>query len=129
MFTLAGTVTFSVALWFYSTKAPLDTLEYGVIALVAIVTLFSIVIASKRIRDENRGLPAEDEFSKRVKEKAAAGAFSASFPMWTMILIFFMDKEIDLEIPVGAGILVMGLIFVGLYIYYSSKGIPDENEN
>ena len=119
MLILAGTVTFSVGLWFYSTKAELDLMEYVVAGLVAVVVVFSVIIGLKRMKNEKAGLPSDDELSQRIKEKAAGGAFLGSVYLWLLILIFF--RKMSVEVAVGFGIIGMGLIFIVLYIYHSNK--------
>ncbi len=124
---LAGTVSFSVALWLYAQSEPLTLTEYAIAALVLLVVIFSFVIGKRRIRDQKRGLPAEDELSQQIKLKAAASAFSGSFYLWMFIAIFAVDSELRPELPVGVGLLGMGVLFVGFWIYYSKTGVRDAN--
>lgn len=126
---LAGTVTFTVGLWLYSTMDKLGTFEFAAAGSVLVVVLFSMIVGIRRIKDEKKGIAPEDELSRRIKQKAAASAFSLSFILWTMIALFTVDSELRVEIPIGMGILGMGLLFVGFWIYYSISGIKDENAN
>ncbi len=129
LLTLAGTVTFSLGLWLYSTMERLTLIEYALAILVLITVIFSMVIGFKRLKDEKKGLAVEDEFSRRVKQKAAANAFIVSFYLWTMIALFISDANIRSEILIGLGILGMGLLFIGFWIYYSKIGISNENQD
>ena len=124
---LAGAVTFSVAIWLYSTMEPLNTMEYAVIGLVIISVIFSIVIGLKRLKDEKKGLSPDDEMSYLIKKKAASKAFLYSFYLWLLIMFFFLDKDLDIEIPIGTGILGMGMIYIFNWIYYSKKGVNSVN--
>ena len=124
---VAGTVVFAMGLLLYSTMAELSIMEYATAGIVLILVLFSIVIALKRIRNENRGLPADDELSQQIKIKAAANAFSFSFFLWIMILLFTSKTQLDIEVIIGIGILGMGALFFGFWIYYTNKGIIGEN--
>ena len=96
---LAGAVTFSMGLWFYAQREPLSVTEYVVAGLVLLVVVFSLIVARKRIRDEKRGLPAEDELSRDIKRRAAANAFMWSFYLWTLITAFTVDSDIRPELP------------------------------
>lgn len=126
---LVGAVMFSGGLWVYSTSKSLGLLEIGTAILVLIVVLLSLFVGLKRIKDEKKGLPVDDELSLRIKQKAGASAFSVSFILWPIILIFTMDSDLDVRIPIEIGILAMGLIFIGFWIYYSRMGLKDENQN
>ncbi|MEO2051888.1 hypothetical protein [Flagellimonas beolgyonensis] len=126
---LVGAVMFSGGLWLYSTGKSLGLLEIGTAILVLIVVLLSLFVGLKRIKDEKKGLPVDDELSLRIKQKAGASAFSVSFILWPIILIFTMDSDLDVRIPIEIGILAMGLIFIGFWIYYSRMGLKDENQN
>ena len=126
---LAGTVTFTVGLWLYSTQAELTAFEYGVAGAVLIIVLFSLVLGVKRMKEAKKGYPVDDELSIQVKQKAAAHSFTFSFIIWTMILLFMGDMEVSHTIPIGIGIVSTGLLFLGLWAYYSHKGIGDGNTN
>lgn len=126
---LVGAVMFSGGLWLYSTGKSLGLLEIGTAILVLVVVVLSLFVGLKRIKDEKKGLPVDDELSLRIKQKAGASAFSVSFILWPIILIFTMDSDLDVRIPIEIGILAMGLIFIGFWIYYSRMGLKDENQN
>ena len=120
-FVLAGAVAFTVGLWFYSTRQPLGLFEYGVAIVVLLVVVFSLYVGRKRINDEKKGLPAEDELSKVVKQKAGASAFMASFYVWTLILVIMGNDKFDTHIPLGLGILAMAVLFVVFWFYYAKN--------
>jgi len=122
---LAGTLTFSAGLWLYSTIETLGTFEITVAVLVALKVIFSLFIGIKRLQDEKKGLTPEDELSKSIKQRAAAMAFMYSFYLWTFIIIFTVDSALRIEIPIGIGIMGMGILFIGFWIYYSKTGIDN----
>lgn len=122
---LAGTVIFAISFWLYSSLEKIGTLEYTVAGLVLVVVSVSVGVGLKRIKAEKKGLTIEDELSRRIRQKAAANAFAFSFYLWTLIAIFTINSNTDIIIPVG--ILGMGLLFIGFWIYYSKTGIKDEN--
>ena len=128
IFILVGLVTFSVGLWLYSTKASLSSWEYAVAALVAIVVIFSLIIGVRKLKDSKQGFPTDDELSIKIKQKAAANAFVYSFYVWLMIMFFLNDEKLSPSVPVGIGIMGMGLLFIGFWIYYSKVGITKETD-
>lgn len=125
---LAGTVTFSAGLWMYSTKSELGTKELFIAGLVFVLVIFSLIVGLKKMKNVKKGLPIDDELSNSIKQKAAAMAFMYSFYMWLFIIIFMSDKTMRVEIPVGIGIVGMGLLFFGFWAYYSIQGVnPPSN--
>lgn len=120
---IAGSVAFSVALWFYMQKAPMAMREIVVACLVGLIVLASVLIASKRIKNEKKGLSNDDELSLRIKERAAAISFTGSFLIWNFILLFLADKQLSNAAVIGVGIIAQGLLFFGSLFYYHRKGI------
>jgi uncharacterized membrane protein YuzA (DUF378 family) len=123
------TVTFVVGITMYSTVAEIKPIEYLIYGIVGLLVIFSILRVFKNLKDENKGLTTEDELSKKIKLKAGANAFMASFYLWTMILLFTMDSSFSNEIILGIGIFGMGVLFVGFWVYHNNKGINDGNQN
>jgi hypothetical protein len=121
------TLSFSAAIIMYSTMAEIKPIEYSIFGAVGLLVIFSIIQVFKKLKDEKRGLTTEDELSKKIKLKAGANAFMASFYLWTMILLFTLDSALSNEIIIGIGIFGMGLLFVGFWVYHNRKGINDEN--
>lgn len=126
---LAGAVTFTMALWLYSTQEALTSFEYIVAGLVFVIVVVSIVVGLRRLKEAKQGIPPEDELSIQIKQKAAAVAFSFSFIVWTMILIFLGNENIGHTIPIGIGIVSTGLLFLILWAYYSKTGLGNGNKN
>ena len=124
-----GTLTFVAGLVAYSTMESLGAFEYTVAAFVLIAVVFSFVLGLRRIKDQKKGLTVDDELSLRIKQKAAANAFMLSFYMWAAIVLFTVDSNLRIEVPIGIGIVGMGLLFIGFWLYYNQSGIRDENAN
>lgn len=124
---LGGTFTFIAALFTYSTMKPLGTFEYVVAGMVFAVVVFSLILGYKRLTDEKNGLTVDDELSNLIKQKAAASSFLYPFYVWTLIIIFTFDSHLSVEVPIGIGIFGMALLFIGFWIYYSNKGISNED--
>jgi hypothetical protein len=130
MFFLIGlTLTFVVGIAVYSTMAEIKPIEYIIYVAVGLIVIFGLVRGVKNLKDEKKGLTTEDELSQKIKLKAGANAFNASFYLWAMILLFTIDSNIENEILLGIGIVGMGLIFVGFWFYHNNNGIESENSN
>lgn len=126
---LAGTVTFTMSLWLYSTQEALNSFEYIVAGLVFVIVVISMIVGLRQIKEAKQGIPPEDELSIQIKQKAAAVAFSFSFIVWTVILIFLGDENISPTIPIGIGIVLNGLLFLILWGYYSKSGLGNGDAN
>ncbi|MCF7823860.1 MAG: hypothetical protein K9N35_06765 [Candidatus Marinimicrobia bacterium] len=126
---LAGTVIFFAGMWVYSSQASLTLVELGTAGFVILMVLLVIPVIRRRLKNEKLGLPADDELSESIKQKAESKAFGISFYMWAFIAMVTMDSEIKVIIPIVAGLILMGLIFMGYWYYYTKNGVPDENPN
>lgn len=126
---IIGTITFALGMGIYAMSEKLSSFEYFVAGLVIAVVIFSIIIGRKKLRDEKKGLPADDELSKRIKEKAAAKAFYISFYLWVFVIIFAPIVKVDHEISIGFGLMGMALLFMIFWIDYSKKGLGNEDQN
>lgn len=119
---LAGAVTFTLALWMYSTKAEIQPLMLWVAVFVVIVVLFSFLIGIKRLKDQKKGLAVDDELSLRIKERAAAIAFTFSLIMWSFLIPVFSNDAVNPRHVVEGGIVGMGAIFLLIWLYISKRG-------
>ncbi|RKY92384.1 MAG: hypothetical protein DRQ01_06375, partial [Ignavibacteriae bacterium] len=130
MLALIGlTLTFGAGIAMYSTMAEIKPMEYIIYAAVGLIVVFGLVRVVKNLKDEKKGLITEDELSQKIKLRAGANAFTASFYLWTMIMLFTLDSNISNEILLGIGIVGMGLTFVGFWLYHNNKDIDDGNTN
>lgn len=126
---LGGTVTFFLGLGLYASLDRLSAFEIGVTMFVVIVTLFGIFVARGKLKDEKKGLPAEDEMSKVVRDRAGATSFLISFYVWVFVILFFSNSSLDFEVIIGGGLFAMTLVFMGCWFYFSKVGVHDENQN
>jgi len=118
-----------LGLWVYMSKEPFDTVGYLIFGLSILLIGFGLYFKIQSYKSEKEGLTSDDELSKRIKEKAAAKAFSISIYMWLFIILFLLGIEPRVKIIIGFGLLGMVLIFFLNWFYYSKAGIPDENKN
>lgn len=95
------------------------------LVLVAGVT-YIMISKSKAVK---KGLPAEDELSKKVSWKAGAYAYYAT--IWIAIAIMWyntlgVDKfgvpELDTIQIIGLIVLLSGVIYIGLALLFNKKG-------
>ncbi len=118
-----------LGLWLYMAKEPFDTVGYLIFGLSILLIGFGLYFKIQSYKSEKAGLASDDELSKRIKEKAAANAFSISIYMWLFVILFLLEIEPRVKIIIGFGLLGMVLIFFLNWFYYSKVGIPDENKD
>jgi len=116
-----------LCLWVYMAKEPFNTIGYLIFGLSILIIGFGLYFKIQRFNSEKSGLNPDDELSKRIKEKAAAKAFSFSIYMWVFIILFLVEMEPRDKIIIGLGIIGMGLIFFLNWLYFSKTGISDED--
>jgi len=75
---------------------------------------------------EKRGLPSEDEFSKKVLQKAAALSFYLSPFLWLVIMVITNRTKTETDVMFGWGLLGMFVIFGLSWVYFNFKGIKNE---
>ena len=118
-----------LVLWVHKAKEPFDTLGYLVFGLCILLIGFGLYFKIQSYKNEKAGLTSDDELSKRIKEKAAAKAFSISIYMWLFAILFLIGSEPRVKILISFGMIGMVLIFFLNWFYYSKVGISDENKD
>jgi len=94
--------------------------------IILVLVLFGLYVAFRRIGSEKRGQPAEDEFSKKVMQKAAALSYFVSLYLWLGIMYLADKLKTETDVMFGWGILGMAVIFGASWLFYNFRGIKDE---
>lgn len=108
------------------------TYEIGDIIVLFLPFMIIVGIASlilSRYKDVKKGIPLEDERSKKVMDMASSRAFYISM-YWLLFISFFEDffagiaglEKLDASQTVGGGIMGMAVAFIIFWIYYDRKG-------
>lgn len=123
MFLLAIAVALSLVVWAFTS----GNLGYSAILVVIAALLLIIfgVLVIRRYKDAAKGLPFEDERSRRVMEKAAATTFYITIYVLLAIGIFSEDliHFRDVSQATGAAIGIMALLWFSFWVYYNQKEI------
>ncbi len=122
---LVGTIAFSISFYRLSTSIKLETAHYFVFTLVLLTMIVSTLFYFRRLRDERKGIPADDEFSLALSKSAARNSFPYSYGLWVVILIFAMFSGQNV-IPIGVGIIGMALIYALFWLYHKRKGLSND---
>jgi len=102
-------------------------LGYSMVLIIfaAILVVFFEFFALRRYNDAEKGMPFEDERSRRVMEKAAAKSFYVS--LYVLLAIgLFSEGAIqfrDVSQATGAVIGFMAILFFAFWAYYNRKEI------
>jgi len=94
--------------------------------IILVLVLFGLYMAYRHIGSEKRGQPAEDEFSKKVMQKAAALSYYVSLYLWLVIMYLTKEFKAETDEMFGWGILGMAVIFGASWLFYNFRGIRNE---
>jgi peptidoglycan/LPS O-acetylase OafA/YrhL len=118
-------VLVTTIIWF--TKAvPGNVGEYLQFGVILIIVLFGLYVGYRRLSSEKLGQPAEDEFSKKVMQKAAALSYYISLYLWLVIMYLTDRLKAETDVMFGWGILGMAVIFGGSWVYFNFIGIKND---
>jgi hypothetical protein len=126
IFIIAASVTASLGFWiYYVMEGSLALTDIFQFSVILILIVFALYIGIKRIQSERKGLPAEDELSKKVLSKAASSAFYLSLYMWLAISYLSDSKSMATQTWIGTGIVCMSLLFALSWIFHRIKGVNE----
>ncbi|HJX06344.1 MAG TPA: DUF2178 domain-containing protein [Candidatus Nanoarchaeia archaeon] len=95
------------------------------IVLAALLIIFFGLFALRRYKDAEKGMPFEDERSRRVMEKAAAKSFFVS--LYLLLAIGWLSEGTiifrDVSQASSAAIGIMAVLFFAFWVYYNRKEI------
>ena len=94
--------------------------------LIAVVILgFAVSVYKRGNRSLKRGMPLEDERSKKVIRKASSLAFYVT--LYLLLAIGFLSdsvlKFVDVSRAMSVAVGGMAFLFVVFWIYYNRKGV------
>ena len=115
-----------VIVWITNSNEPISLSNSVQIGIILVLVIFAIGIAYSKIGSLKKGLPSEDEFSKKFLKFAAARAYYFSLYLWLGILYLNSSGNYDPENLFGAGILGMALLFGIHWLILKYTGIKDE---
>ena len=122
---LVGTIVFSISFYRLSASISLENMHYFVFALVLFTMIVSTLIYFRRLRDESKGIPSQDELSLAISSNAARDSFPYSYGLWMTILIIAMFSDHSV-ILIGSGIIGMAIIYVLFWLYHKRKGLSND---
>ena len=112
------TAVAGIVVWLRNTETALNAAEIMMMVGVVLVVGFALFLAFRRIRDARANLPAEDELSKRLMQKAAATSFYVSLYLWLALMMFEVRIPLERSTLIGAGILGMAILFALSWVYH-----------
>ncbi len=115
----------------YQTGTPQNEIIYFYseiihVGVIIILFILGIIFAAKRIISGQKGIPEDDELSKRIVQKSAALSFYSALLIWLILLFVGNMKIVDDQILFGYGFIGMTLVFILSWFVINSKGITDE---
>lgn len=96
------------------------------VGTVVLLFILGIYFAVQRIISREKGLPEDDELSKRITQKAAAISFYISLFLWLVLLYIQGSTDIDMSVLFSYGFIGMALTFVLSWSLLNSNGLQNE---
>jgi hypothetical protein len=97
-----------------------DAQDYLLIDLI-----FGVLYLRGGLADARKGMPFQDERTKKILLYAGAKAFTLS--IWGLLVLMYIADQIEI-IPrhvAAAGIAGMALLFFISWIWYDKRGVPE----
>jgi hypothetical protein len=116
----------SLGLWFWIDPGWFLAENLVSLGIILALVAFAVVLGLRTMGDVKRGLPAEDELSKKMMQRASSIAYFVSLYLW-VFLIYIQDRvSWDCEMLMGTGVLGMGVIFAGSWLFVYFRGLRNE---
>jgi peptidoglycan/LPS O-acetylase OafA/YrhL len=123
---IVSIIVLATTILWITTRVPGTIAESAQFIVIFVMILFGLYVAYRRFSSEKLGQPAEDEFSKKVLQKAAALSYYVSLYLWLGIMTFSNKLKVEADVMFGWGILGMAIIFAASWVYYNFRGIKNE---
>lgn len=97
--------------------------------IIAAIIIFMALFILRRYKDVKKGMPLDDERSKKVMNRAAAASFYVTL-YWLLFISFFEEffakmfkaEYLTASQTVGGGVAGMAVMFFVFWVYYNKKG-------
>ena len=122
---LAGLMLFTVILRMFQTNPNANSEEMNHFVLMLILVGLGTIIGIYRLKKQRQGVPSEDEFSKKILNKASSASFYLSIFMWVAMNYIFHKLELNKDLLVMTGVLGMSVLFCSCWVYYRVWGTRD----
>lgn len=116
---IALSVLGTLALWIFNAGV-LDLWELSVPVIVLVLVAGASWFLVDKYRNFRKGLPLEDERMKLATQKA--GYYSFIVAIWTAVFAGFLEGVVEVGQATGLVVLVSGLSFIGLAIFFVKTG-------
>jgi hypothetical protein len=108
--------------WLLSSNSQLTLTGIAQFGIILVLAGFGLYFGLSRLNSAKHGEPAEDEFSKRILQKASSVAYYISLYMWLAVMYFSDKAKMETHSLIGTGIVGMAVIFFISWIYYKIWG-------
>jgi hypothetical protein len=126
IFVLAALVIFAVVIWAMEASFSGNFQEIIMLAGITLLVGFAVFIGISRIRGSIRNEPLDDEFSKKLLQKASSLSYYISIYLW-LVLMYFSDRiKLEAHSIMGIGILGMAITFFLSWLGLKIFGLKNE---
>ncbi len=122
MIVLAILLLVSVVFWFFNYMDVVKIENLSNIGVILLIGGFALALAVSRLKSAKDGLTAEDELSKRIRDRASSRTYYVSLYMWLIIAYLSDRTSLECHTLIGVGIIGMALLFAGFWLYFNFMG-------
>ena len=119
-------VIVTVGIWIFQSDQNPDAVskvpEILQVSIIVVLFALGLILAVKRIKSIKHGLPVEDEMSRKVRQKSAAWSYYFSIYVWVAALYLYHESDLEGNVLIGGGILIMALLFGIFNLIFSNFG-------
>lgn len=118
-------VIVTIIFWLFIQKSSPNS-EILQIPILFVIVGLGLYVGVSRLKSERKGLPAEDELSRKLLTKASSISFYAS--LYYLLILGYLSDRIKLENHslIGVGIIGMAILFVISWIFFKIKGLKND---
>ncbi|MFC0878091.1 hypothetical protein ACE01N_15950 [Saccharicrinis sp. FJH2] len=129
LFVLTWVLVLSGIILFQTKESDSEVME--IVFIVVLVAFFfsGIVLSYGRIKGKKDGYTPEDELARKIAHKVAAISYFTSLIFWLGMVILHHYVEISTKNLLASGLIGMALIFLILWIVFTVRGLPDEDQS
>lgn len=128
LFVLTWVLVLSGIILFQSKESYSQVMEIIFVIILVAFFISGIVLSYGRIKGLKDGYSPEDEFARKIAHKVAAISYFVSLIFWLGMVIVHNYVQIGTKNLLATGLIGMALIFLILWIVFTIRGVPGDDD-
>lgn len=128
LFVLTWVLVISGIILFQKQETETEVMEIVFIIILIAFFVSGIVLSFGRLKNMKYGYSPEDELARKIAHKVAAISYFVSLVFWLGMVIVQAYIDISTKHLLATGLIGMALIFLVLWIAFTVREVPDEQD-